>query len=191
MICQVGATLTAYAGVDPTPAMMVIMTCSLMVNGPGLSGKPKKEIFGKNRAHALAALQIGRLKSIGTDLSRRIRFSNRGPKRTKNRWKIKFTNLTDGDGGVSEIEELIHAGNEGSQNKTDDPSTDCRRRHGGIICVGNRRTDFWIWGFILKHRDRWVKIRVMIFINSNVLSVPSKVYQLLSSFRSSWKERKK
>ena len=146
-----------------------------MVNGPGLSGKPKKEIFGKNRAHAL---QIGRLKSIGTDLSRRIRFSNRGPKRTKNRWKIKFTNLTDGDGGVSEIEELIHAGNEGSQNKTDDPSTDCRRRHGGIICVGNRRTDFWIWGFILKHRGRWVKIWVVV-VDSNFLSVPDRVCQLL------------
>jgi hypothetical protein len=47
IICQVGATLTAYAGSDPTPAMMVMMTCSLMVNGPGLSGIPKKEIFGR------------------------------------------------------------------------------------------------------------------------------------------------
>jgi hypothetical protein len=47
IICQVGATLTAYAGSDPTPAMMVMMTCSLMVNGPGLSGIPKNEIFGK------------------------------------------------------------------------------------------------------------------------------------------------
>jgi hypothetical protein len=47
IICQVGATLTAYAGNSPTPAMMVMMTCSLMVNGPGLSGIPKKEIFGR------------------------------------------------------------------------------------------------------------------------------------------------
>ena len=69
IICQVGATLTAYAGSDPIPAMMVMRTCSLMVNGPGLSGIPKKEIFGKNRAQAL---QIGRLKSIGTNLSHRI-----------------------------------------------------------------------------------------------------------------------
>jgi len=47
IICQVGATLTAYAGKAPTPAMMVMITCSLMVNGPGLSGIPKKEIFGR------------------------------------------------------------------------------------------------------------------------------------------------
>ena len=46
IVCQVGATLTAYAGVSPTLAMMVIMTCSLMVNGPGLSRIPKKEMFG-------------------------------------------------------------------------------------------------------------------------------------------------
>jgi len=45
--CQVGATLTAYVGPAPTPAMMVMMTCSLIVNGPGLSGIPKKEIFGR------------------------------------------------------------------------------------------------------------------------------------------------
>ena len=47
IICQVGATLTAYADSAPMLAMMVMMTCSLMVNGPGLSGIPKKEIFGK------------------------------------------------------------------------------------------------------------------------------------------------
>jgi hypothetical protein len=47
IICQVGATLTAYAGNSPTVAMIVIMTCSLMVNGPGLSGIPKKETFGR------------------------------------------------------------------------------------------------------------------------------------------------
>jgi hypothetical protein len=47
IIRQVGATLTAYAGPSATSAMMVMMTCSLMVNGPGLSGIPKKEIFGR------------------------------------------------------------------------------------------------------------------------------------------------
>jgi hypothetical protein len=44
---QIGATLTAYAGTSPTLAMMMMRTCSLMVNGPGLSGIPKKEILGK------------------------------------------------------------------------------------------------------------------------------------------------
>lgn len=47
MICQVEATLTAYADPDPTLAMMVMMTCSLMVKGPGLSWMPKRETFGR------------------------------------------------------------------------------------------------------------------------------------------------
>ena len=47
IICQVGATLTAYAGTCATLAMTVMMTCSLIVNGPGLSGIPKSEIFGR------------------------------------------------------------------------------------------------------------------------------------------------
>jgi hypothetical protein len=92
-----------------------------------------------------------------------------------------FTNLINIDGGVSEIEELVQAGNEDSPKKTDDPSTEGRRRHRGIICVGNRSTDFRIWGFILKHRGGWVKIGVVV-IDSNVLSVPNEIFQLLSSF---------
>jgi hypothetical protein len=46
IICQVRVTLTAYAGLTATPAMMLMMTFSLMVNCPGLSGMPKREIFG-------------------------------------------------------------------------------------------------------------------------------------------------
>jgi hypothetical protein len=44
--CQVGAALTAYADICAEPAMMVMTTCSLMVNGPELRGIPKREIFG-------------------------------------------------------------------------------------------------------------------------------------------------
>jgi hypothetical protein len=47
IICQIEATRTAYAGASPMLAMMVMMTCSLIVNGPGLSGMPKKEILGR------------------------------------------------------------------------------------------------------------------------------------------------
>ena len=36
------------------------------------------------------------------------------------------TNLIDADRGVSEEEELVHAGKEDSPNETDDPSTDGR-----------------------------------------------------------------
>jgi hypothetical protein len=108
---------------------------------------------------------------MGIFLSRRIRFSNWDPKReTETLWGNFFTNLIDADGGESKEEELVHAGNEDSPNKTEDPSTEGRRRHRGIICVGNRRTDFWIRGFILNHRGRWVKIWVIVVIDSNVLS---------------------
>ena len=41
-----GAILTAYAGPAPVLDMMQIITCSLMVNGPGLSEIPKRETFG-------------------------------------------------------------------------------------------------------------------------------------------------
>jgi hypothetical protein len=129
---------------------------------------------------------------MGTYLSRRIRFSNWDHEReTETPCRKSFTHLIDGDGGVSEIEELVHAGNEDNPNETEDPSTEGRRRHRGIICVGNRRTDFWIWGFILKLRGRWVKIWVIVVIDSNVLSVRDQVCQLPSSFQSSWKEIEK
>jgi hypothetical protein len=98
--------------------------------------------------------------------------------------EMGFTNLIDLDGGVSEVEDLVYAGNEDSPHETDGPSTEGRRWHLGIICVGNSSTDFWIWGLILKHRCRGVKIRVVV-VDSNVLSVPNQVqyfsYFLLSN----------
>jgi hypothetical protein len=36
------------------------------------------------------------------------------------------TNLRDGDRGVSEMEKLVHTGNEDDPNETDDPSTEGR-----------------------------------------------------------------
>jgi hypothetical protein len=48
-----------------------------------------------------------------------------GTKReTETPWGNVFTNLTDADGGESEIEDLVHAGEQDSPNKTDDPSTE-------------------------------------------------------------------
>ena len=81
---------------------------------------PKREIFGMYRAQAL---QIGRLNTRGTILSRKILFSKKikrlGCRRT-------ITNLRDEDGRVSEVEELVHARNEENPNETDDPSTEGR-----------------------------------------------------------------
>jgi len=77
---------------------------------------------------------------------------------------------------------LVHAGNEDGPDETDDPSTEGRRRHRGIICVGNGRTDFWIWGLILKRTGRWVKIWVVIVLDRNALRVSR---QIMSGFVSS------
>lgn len=80
-------------------------------------------------------------------------------------------NLSDGDGGVSEEEELVHTGNEDSPNETDGPSTEGRRRHRGIICVGHGRTDFWIRRFILECSSRWVKVWVIEVIDGDSLRI--------------------
>ena len=112
-----------------------------MVKGPGLSGMPKKKTFGSQRAQAL---QMWKLNTNGTSFSRKIQFSRR--KRNK-LLKRRGTNtyLSDEDSRVSKEEELVYAGNEDNPNETNDPGTEGRRWHGGIICVGDGRTNFWIW----------------------------------------------
>ena len=91
---------------------------------------------------------------------------------TENVWGICFTHRIDTDGGVSKIKELVEAGNDDRPDKTENPRTQGRRWHRGIIGVCNRNTDFWIWGLILERRGRRVKIWVVIVIDSSVLSVP-------------------
>ena len=70
-ILPAGETLTAYGYASEAPAMIVIIVCSLMLNGPGLSGMPKREIFGSKRAQALP---MGRLNTCATIFSHKIRF---------------------------------------------------------------------------------------------------------------------
>ena len=68
----------------------------------------------------------------------------------KERLKRPFTNLTDSDGRVSEIEELVHTGKEDFPNKTDDPS---RKVDDSIVivhlpCLGRGIVQnglLWIW----------------------------------------------
>ena len=45
-------SLTAYADPEPTLAMIVMSTCSLIVKGPGLSDTPKILTRGTMRAQA-------------------------------------------------------------------------------------------------------------------------------------------
>ena len=100
--------------------MIMMMTCSLMVNGPGLSEIPKREIFGRKRAQAL---QMGRLNTRGTDFLCKIYLAKGGGRFNRSGTN---TNRSDQDGRVSEEEELIHAGNENNENEADDPGSQCR-----------------------------------------------------------------
>lgn len=77
------------------------------------------------------------------------------------------TNLRYCDGGVSEEEELVYAGNQDGPNEPDDPGSEGGRRHRGIICVGNRRTDFWIRRLVLERSYRRVKIWVVVVIRGD------------------------
>jgi hypothetical protein len=102
----------------------------------------------------------------GDNLSSKDSIQQRGPHR-----KINSTNRTNADGGVSEEKELVHAGDDDGPGEADYPCTEGGQRHRGIVCVGNRGTDLWIWGFILERKGRWVKVWVVVVIDSNVLIV--------------------
>src|SRR5712691_951723 len=81
-----------------------------------------------------------------------------GTKVTK---KERKTNLGEGDGRVPEEEELVYGRNDDSQQQADDPSTECRRRYGGIVGVGYRGPDFGIRGFIFECDGSRVKVGVV------------------------------
>ena len=73
-------------------------------------------------------MQIERLDNMGKSLpALTSHLATRIPKeRLKRCGEFCFTNLTDSDGRVSEIEEPVHTGKEDFPNKTDDPSTEGR-----------------------------------------------------------------
>jgi hypothetical protein len=81
-----------------------------------------------------------------------------GTKEITKEWK---TNLGDGDGRIPEEEELVYGRNDDGQEQADDPSTECRRRYGGIIGIGYRGPDFWIRGFIFERDGSRVKVGVV------------------------------
>jgi len=143
--------------------MMVMMTCSLIVNGPGLSETPKTVTFGMKRAHNL---QTGKVNSWGTIFYGQYLIQQTGYNRFKQRWK---TNRGNCDGRISEVKELVGTRDENSPNETDDPGAEGRTRHRGIIGIGNRGPDFGIWGFIFKRECRRVEIGVVEVVDNNVL----------------------
>jgi hypothetical protein len=96
-----------------------------MVNGPGLSGMPKKNTFGSQRAQAL---QMWKLNTNGTTFSRKIQIIQISRGKQNKLLKRRGTNtyLSDEDSGVSKEEELVQAGNEDNPNETNNPSTERR-----------------------------------------------------------------
>jgi len=89
--------------------------------------------------------------------------------KTKTRENTRGTHLVEEDGRVSEEKELVGTRNEDSPSETDNPDAESVGRHRGIVCIGDRGSDFGVWGLLLECRGRRVDIRVIIVIDENVL----------------------
>ena len=69
--------------------------------------------------------------------------------------------MGDADAGVSEVEELVYAWNDDGEKQAKDPSTECRRRHCGIVSVGYSTADFGVRGFVFEIDGGTVKVGVI------------------------------
>lgn len=137
--------------------MIVVITCSLIVKGPGLSFTPKSDTLGIKRAQAFP---IGKDKSKGMACPQSIPVQLSLGVTVRKRWWN--TNRSDSHGGVSKVEELVDAGNNDSPDDADKPGAQSGRRHRGIIRVGHSRPDFWVRGLIFKYKCCWVEVWIFI-----------------------------
>jgi hypothetical protein len=80
-----------------------------------------------------------------------------------------YTYRANVDRGIYKIEELVHTRHNDCPNQTDDPNSECGRRHCGIIGVGNRGSDFSIWLLIVSHKCHDVQIGIVEIIDGEVL----------------------
>ena len=71
------------------------------------------------------------------------------------------TNRRDTDSRVSEREELVCTRNDDGPEKADDPCTECRYRHCGIVSVGHCRSYFRVRGFIFGYDGGRIKVGVL------------------------------
>jgi hypothetical protein len=94
-----------------------------------------------------------------------------------------YTYRANVDRGIYKIEELVHTRHNDCPNQTDDPNSECGRRHCGIIGVGNRGSDFSIWGIIVSYEGREIKIGVVKVISSDILCGSRRVSCILESGR--------
>lgn len=114
--------------------MMVIMTCSLMVNGPGLSDIPKILTRGTTRAHArMRGKEISCATICGGKGEAQSGLVSAGAKARER----GYTYAGDGDRGVAEEEELVEAGDDDGPEQADKPGAGGGARHVGVIGVGD------------------------------------------------------
>lgn len=130
--------LTAYADCAPTFAMIVTMTCSLMVNGPGLREIPKILTWGTKRAYTLMR---GNESSWATIYRREIRWRCKA--------RILGTYTSDGYAGVTEEEELVQTGDEDCPDEAEDPCTGGLAGHVGVVGISDGGPNFGIRRVIL------------------------------------------
>jgi hypothetical protein len=86
-------------------------------------------------------------------------------KGTKSDSTMEKTYRVDVDGRRSEVEELVGTRNDNGPNQTDNPRAESRRKHRGIVGVGDRGPDFGIWGFIVNYEGREVNIGVVVIVD--------------------------
>lgn len=122
---------------------MVMITCSLMVNGPGLSETPKILTLGTIRAQArMSGKEISCATICGgcTWL---------GWARARRRIKEGGTYAGNGDGRIAEEEELVEAGDDNGPDEADEPCAGGRTGHVGVVCVGDGGTHLGVRRVIL------------------------------------------
>ena len=121
--------------------MMVIKTCSLTENGPGLRDTPSIFTLGTAHAHrrprgkdsSCATICQG---SMSFDLATDIEV-------------MSTTYASDGHRRITEEEELIHTGQKDGPYDSYRPSTDGIHRHVYIVRVGDCRAHLRVWRVIV------------------------------------------
>ena len=101
---------------------------------------------------------MGKDRRMGTNLifNRGLDLATEGTEMTE----LK-TNRGDNDSRVSKIEELVRTRKDDGPEQANNPSTECRHRHCGIVSVGHRGSDFGVRGFIFGSDGGRVKVGVV------------------------------
>lgn len=110
-----------------------LLTCSLIVNGPGLREIPQTRTEGTKRAQARPK---GKTTSCATSWGQSLNSCMEV--------EAPSTHAIDADTWVSEEEELVHAGEHDGPNDSKYPCPQRRRRHLGVVKVCYRGPYFGI-----------------------------------------------